>query len=238
MRLPSRKWSRILSALAMLSCGPALLFIEAEAAAHHARSGFSPQADKFEAMLAGLSQQPVSCSPSVPIGRLSTSDIMDLVSSALTLTRHVNSAFRSDTLFWSFKNGLSWTSGLYSVYDASGKTQDKLARYYDDLDICRGRAVEVYGEDEAEARLRQEREEKRSQAWLDAERVKLEGLYDHLKAAKAAYARDQLKLTAAAWSLGLLQAVGWGLLCLVVIPHDIRARRVRRAETKKGGGAT
>jgi hypothetical protein len=238
VRPPSRQWSRILSALAMLSCGPALLFIEAEAAAHHARSGFSPQANEFEAMLAGLSRQPVSCSPSVPIGRLSTSDIMDFVSSALTATRHVNSAFRSDTLFWSFKNGLPWTSGLYSVYDASGKAQDSLARYYNDLDICHGRAVEVHGEDEAEARLRQEREEKRSQVWLDAERTKLEELYGHLKAAKAAYERDRLKLTAAAWSLGLLQVVGWGSLCLVVIPHDIRSWRARRAERKKGHGTT
>jgi hypothetical protein len=234
---PPRKWSRIISALAMLSLWPALLFAEAEAVASQARSGFQSQATKLETMLSEFHQHPISCHSATLSGRLSVDDIMELVSDALDATRVVNRAFFADTPFWSSKKGLPWTSGLYSVYDASGKTQDTLARYYDDLDICRRRAIGVYGEDEAEARLHQEREEKRSQVWLDAERGKLEELYDHLKAAKTAYERERLKLTAAAWSLGLLQVVGWGLLSLVVLPHSIRTWLARRAEMRKGGGA-
>lgn len=206
-------------------------------AAHQARSGFSNQTREYEHMLARLHQRQVSCSAVTQSDRLSVKDIIHLIGSTLNATCDVNRAFRSDTPFWSTKKGLPWTSGLYAVYDTSGKAQDTLARDYDDLDICRRQAVEVHGEDEAKARLRFEREEKRSQAWLDAERIKLEELYDHLKAAKAAYERERLKLTAAAWSLGLLQVVGWGLLCLVVLPHDIRTWRARRAEMRKGGGA-
>jgi hypothetical protein len=238
MMMPPRKWTRLLSALAMLSLGPAVLFIEAETAAHQARSGFSNQAREYEYMLSQLHRQPVSCAAVTPGGRLSAKDIIHLIGSTLNATCDVNRTFQSDTLFWSFENSLPWTSGLYAVYDTSGKAQDMLARDYDELDICRRRAIEMHGDDEAEARLRLEREEKRSQVWLDAERIKLEELYDHLKAAKAAYERDRLKLTAAAWLLGLLQVVGWGLLCLVVLPHDIRSWRARRAEMKKGGGAT
>lgn len=230
MTLPPRKLNRIVSSLAMLSLGPALLFIEVEAAARHVRSGFGNQATEFERMLAELHERPISCHSAAPNGRLLIVDIRELVSDALDATRDVNRVFQSDTLFWSFEKGLPWTSGLFSFFKTSISTQADLARLEWNLDLCR----RVPKEDDAKLR----EEEQRSQARLDAQRAKLEELYAHLKAAKAAYERDRLKLTAAAWSLGLLQVVGWGLLCLVVLPHDIRSWRARRAELKKGRGAT
>jgi hypothetical protein len=230
MTMPQRKWTRLLAALAMLSLGPAVLFVEAEMAAHQARSAFSNQTGEYEHMLAQLHRKPVSCSAVTQGGRLSVKDIIHLIGSTLSATCDVNRAFQSDALFWSFENRLPWTSGLYAVYDASGVAQDQLSHLKWNLDLCR----EVPEDDDASLR----QEEKRSQTWLDAQRAKLKELYDHLKAAKAAYERDRPKLTAAAWSLGFLQVVGWGLLCLVVLPHDIRSWRARRAEMKKGGGAT
>jgi hypothetical protein len=227
---PPQKWSRIVSAVAMLSLWPTLLFVEAEAAARQARSGFESQATKLETMLAEFHQRPISCRPASSDGRLLIGDIMELISDALDATRAVNRAFRSDTPFWSSKKGLPWTSGLFSFYQASISTQADLARLEWNLGLChRVRDLD-------DARLREE--EQHSQARLDEHSAKLEGLFDHLKAGKEAYERDRPKLTAAAWSLGLFQVVGWGLLCLVVLPNDIRAWRARRSEMKKDRGAT
>jgi hypothetical protein len=229
MTPPPRKAWRLLAALGMLSVAPATLFIEAEIAARMARAGLSSQADELATVIGDVRLRPLSCAEPTPAGSLSFRSIDRSIANALHWTFGVNDAFHSYTLFWSFQKGLPWTSGLYSVYEASGKTQDVLARLTDDLDLCR-RVPEG-----GDAGFR--REEQRSQAWLDAQRARLEELYAHLKAAKAAYERDRLKLTAAAWSLGLLQVVGWGSLFLVVLPHDIRSWRARRAEMKKGGGA-
>jgi hypothetical protein len=229
MTQPQKAW-RLFAALVMLSVAPAGLFIEAEVAACKTRAGLSSQAQELAKMIGDFRQRPLSCTRPTPTGSLSFRSIDRSIANTLHWALDVNDAFHSGTLFWSFQKGLLWTSGLYSVYEASGKTQDVLARLTDDFDLCR---CVPEGDD---AGFRQE--EQRSQAWLNSQHAKLEELYAHLKTAKAAYEQDRLKLTAAAWSLGLLQVVGWGLLCLVVLPHDIRSWRARRAEMKKGGGAT
>jgi len=145
---------------------------------------------------------------------------------AFNPTFDVNDAFHGETLFWSFKKGLPYAGGLYSLYLASGRTQDLLAHLTRRLDLCR----RVSGDDEDETR----EEEKRSQAWLDEQRQELEKLDRDLTTARKAYEEDRPKLAAVAWTLGVLQVVGWSLLYFVVLPQDLRAWRQRRA-AKKGG---
>jgi hypothetical protein len=213
----------------MFSLGPAVLFIEVESEARKARSLFPKQAQQLEKTMDGMRRRRVSCAEIIPGDALSLDDILDLTAEALGATWEVNRAFASDTPFWEYKKGLPGTASFYSVYNISGAIQGILADLSYRPKLCR-RIPE--GDDAA---LR--REEQRSQAWLDEQRLKLEDLYARLTAAKAAYERDRPKLTALAWSLGILQAVGWSILYFSILPYEFRAWRERRAQRKKGSAA-
>ncbi len=225
MKAP-RKGSKILAVFAMLSLGPAVLFLEVESEASKARSLLPQQAQELEKMIDAMRRRRVSCAEIIPGDALSLDDILDLNAEALDATWEVNRAFASDTPFWGYKKELPGTASFYSVYDMSGTIQGILADFRYDPNLCR----RVPKGDDAALR----REEQRSQARLDEQRLKLEALYGHLAAAKAAYERDRPKLTALVWLLGILQVVGWSLLYLVILPYEIRAWRARRAARKKG----
>ena len=223
--MPARKGIRFLAALAMITVPPAALSIEAELASRGARSGFLQQTQQFDKTIGELRQRSISCNKArTDVARLSRKETVDLIWGALDATRDVNCAFTRDTLFWSFEKGLPWTAGLYSVYHASGSAQDHLAHLTREPDLCRRVP------DGDNAKLREE--EQRSQAWLNEQRLKIEELYNRLTVARAAYEQDRPKLAALAWSLGVLQVVGWGLLYLVILPQEMRAWRKRRAERK------
>jgi hypothetical protein len=75
-------------------------------------------------------------------------------------------------------------------------------------------------------RLREE--EQRSAAEVAAYRARLEPFVPRLAAARAELERDRPVLAAMAWSLGIIEVVGWALF-LVVLRQEYRAWRGRRA---------
>ena len=224
--------ARLLATIAMLSLVPAYLYIEANVVSLKARPHLPKQERRMTEALEGLRQRPIACSDETSQTIKTTEgEVRHLLGMAFNPTSDINEPFQGETLFWSFKKGLPYTGGLYSIYFASGHTQDLLAKLTRHLDLCR----RIADDDDVEAReVAAHDEEKRSQAWLDEQRQKLEELDRDLANARAAYEEDRPKLALVAWTLGVLQVVGWSLLYFVVLPQELRAWRQRRA-SKKGG---
>lgn len=213
----------------MLSLVPAFLYIEAHLVSAKARPHLPEQELRFGEAIAGLRQRPIACSGvASPATSTRKGEVRRLLDGAFNPTFDVNTPFQGETLFWSFQKGLPFTPGLYKLFKASITAQKALAKLRRELDLCR----RVSGDDEDEDEAREE--EKRSQAWLDEQRQELERLDRDLATARKAYEEDRPKLAAVAWTLGVLQVVGWSLLYFVVLPQDLRAWRQRRA-AKKGG---
>jgi hypothetical protein len=224
--------ARLLAALAQLSLIPAYLYIEANVASVKARPHLPEQKQRVTEALEGLRQRQIACNGSVSSkSTMTKSAIRELLDMAFNPTFDVNGPFQGETLFWSFERGLPYIGGLHSLFKASIAVQAKLARLTRELDLCR----RIPDDDDVEAReVAAHDEEKRSQAWLDEQRQKIEELDRDLANARAAYEEDRPKLALVAWTLGVLQVVGWSLLYFVVLPQELRAWRQRRA-SKKGG---
>lgn len=231
---PRNRIVRVLAAFAGLSLVPAYLYIEAGLVSDKVGPQLVEQESRLAMTLAELPQRHVVCrtnsdSPSSITG----SQALHLLGLTLDSTRYVNRPFQGQTLFWSFKKGLPFTGGLYAIYSSSGHIQDLLARTTGRSDLCR-RIRDADDDDEAgshEAALLAE--EKRSQAWLDERLQELEALSGDLAKARTTYEADRPKLAAVAWTLGLLQVIGWSLLYFVVLPQSLRTLREQRA-AKKG----
>jgi len=207
----------------MLLTSSALLFIYAELVSRAVTQGLPQQERHFAEAIAQLGKGPISCRGNKgESANLTREETLDLLRRALAATLDVSYPFQNGILFSSFKIGLPYTAGLYSVYHASMAAQRYLVQLVDGHELCHG----IPGSEEAQAR----KEEQSSQAQLDELLARLRELESGIAAARAAYQDERPRLTAIAWSLGILQSVGWG--CLFVLPSELRARRQRRAQRR------
>lgn len=217
------KTARVLWALAALSLAPSYLFIEAELVSRAVRNKLPLQEARYTKARLELARRSIRCAADDVDGKpdvITLQEVADLYEALLATG--VTSPFQSQTLFWSLRASLPYTHGIGRTYEASLAAHIRVSEIYHHIDLCRP----IYSDDPTELR----EEEERSRERLSTQRQTLDELDGELAAARAAYEADRPKLSMVAWSLGLLQLVGWGLLYFFLLPQTIRTWRQRRAE--------
>ena len=222
---------RLTAALAMLSVGPAILIIETQSAARAVSLELPAQEQQFKEAIAQLGRRKLSCtSTRSNVAYLTSTETKGFFGTALAATSRLNAPHNSDYPFWTYKKWLPYTAGLYSVCQTTGAATDYLQILLYHYDFCR----DIQGGDDTDFH----QEELRSQVRLNGHLTKLREFDHGLAAARALFAEDGPKLAALAWSLGILQVVGWGLLYFVIFPQQVRAWRKKRAEKKAAEAST
>jgi hypothetical protein len=111
------------------------------------------------------------------------------------------------------------TGGIAATYAMWNAIADAAIEFEFDHQICQ--RVDRLAPDELLG------EEQRSAAKVAGYRAQLELMVPRVAAARAALERDHPRLGAMAWSLGVIEVVGWALF-LVVVRQELRAWRERR----------
>jgi hypothetical protein len=218
---------RVLAALALILVGPAMVIIPSYKASGRLRGKYPELERALATALDELNQRELSCREVAGgSGRLELARLWkvhnDLVNADDALGM---AAFTVDD--WEVTEAMKWrlpaTRGLAVVEKGeralSAVTLDFEMRH----PICRW--VEYANMDE----LREE--ERRSSVEVAAYRAQLEPFVPRLAEARAALERDHPRLGAIAWSLGVIEVVGWALF-LVVVRQELRAWRERREAAK------
>jgi hypothetical protein len=217
----------VIAALALVLVGPAMVIIPSYKASGRLRGQFTRLERALATALDELNQRELSCREGLGrSGRLELERLWqvhgDLVSADDRLGM---AAFSFDD--WEVMDAMEWrlpaTRGLAAVKEAEGARADVTADFEMRHPICRW--VEYANMDE----LREE--ERRSSAEVAAYRAQLEPFVPRLAEARAALERDHPRLGALAWSLGVIEVVGWALF-VVVVRQELRAWRKRREAAK------
>lgn len=222
--------ARVIAALALILVGPAMLIIPSYKASGRLRGQYPQLERALAAALDDLSQQELSCREAPErSGRLEVKRLWK-AHRELVNARHAfgMAAFSVDD--WEVTAAVEWrlpaTRGIAAIEEVQGALADVTLDFEVRHPICRWADYLDAGE------LREE--ERRSTAEVAAYRAKLEPFPARLTEARAALERDRPLLAAMAWSLGVIEVVGWALF-LVVLRQELHAWRARREARARTG---
>jgi hypothetical protein len=213
---------RVLAALALILVGPALVIIPSYKASGRLRGQFPRLERALATALDELNQRELSCREEPGrSGRLELARLWKVHRELVSADHRLGMAAFS-VHDWEVTEAMRWrlpaTRGMKVLEEVERELADT-ADFEMRHPICRW--VEYANMDE----LREE--ERRSSAEVAAYRAQLEPFVPRLAEARAALERDHPRLGAIAWSLGVIEVVGWALF-LVVLRQELRAWRKRR----------
>jgi hypothetical protein len=214
---------RVIAAMGLLLVGPAILAIPTYRASERLRERYPRLERALARSLDVLNARSLSCRDESASSDSLTRDQLWKVHRELEGSSHAVglAAFSVDD--WEASQAMDWalpgTRGLAAVYEVDFGLAKAITEFEMDHPVCVDAEL-------APERLREE--EQRSAAEVAAYRARLEPFVARLAAARAALERDRPVLAAMAWSLGVIEVVGWALF-LVVLRQEYRAWRGRRA---------